>query len=96
VSEPPRLLQDLVEVDEAEIRLRGRHAPLGDGRCGFGAGCSPGLIPVRWWVPAFHLCLEPRMSAHKNARTTPLGRAVMVRRVEMEGWTAKPGSCPVA
>ena len=28
------------------------------------------------------------MSAHKNARTTPHGRAVMVRRIEEEGWTA--------
>jgi transposase InsO family protein len=28
------------------------------------------------------------MSAHKNARTTPHGRAVMVRRIEQEGWTA--------
>jgi transposase len=28
------------------------------------------------------------MSTHKNARTTPHGRAVMVRRVEAEGWTA--------
>jgi transposase InsO family protein len=28
------------------------------------------------------------MSAHKNARTTPLGRAAMVRRIEVEGWTA--------
>ena len=28
------------------------------------------------------------MSAHKNARTTPHGRAVMVRRIEKEGWTA--------
>jgi transposase-like protein len=27
------------------------------------------------------------MSAHKNARTTPIGRAVMVRRVLEEGWT---------
>jgi transposase InsO family protein len=29
------------------------------------------------------------MSVHKNARTTPLGRAVMVRRIEVEGWTAR-------
>jgi transposase len=29
------------------------------------------------------------MSAHKNARMTPLGRAVMVRRIEVEGWTAR-------
>ncbi len=28
------------------------------------------------------------MSVHKNARTIPLGRAVMVRRIEVEGWTA--------
>jgi transposase InsO family protein len=28
------------------------------------------------------------MSAHKNARTTPHGRAVMVHRIEHEGWTA--------
>ena len=28
------------------------------------------------------------MSVHKNARTTPHGRAVMVRRIEKEGWTA--------
>jgi transposase InsO family protein len=28
------------------------------------------------------------MSTHKNARTTPHGRAVMVRRIEREGWTA--------
>ena len=28
------------------------------------------------------------MSTHKNARTTPHGRAVMVRRIEQEGWTA--------
>jgi transposase len=28
------------------------------------------------------------MSTHKNARTIPHGRAVMVRRVEQEGWTA--------
>jgi transposase InsO family protein len=28
------------------------------------------------------------MSAHKNARSTPHGRAVMVRRIEEEGWTA--------
>jgi transposase InsO family protein len=27
------------------------------------------------------------MSAHKNARTTPFGRAVMVRRVLEEGWS---------
>jgi transposase InsO family protein len=27
------------------------------------------------------------MNAHKNARTTPLGRAVMVRRVLEDGWT---------
>ena len=27
------------------------------------------------------------MNAHKNARTTPFGRAVMVRRVLEEGWT---------
>lgn len=27
------------------------------------------------------------MNAHKNARTTPFGRAVMVRRVLQEGWT---------
>ena len=27
------------------------------------------------------------MNAHKNARTTPLGRAVMVRRVLEEGWS---------
>jgi transposase InsO family protein len=27
------------------------------------------------------------MNAHKNARTTPLGRAVMVRRVVEEGWS---------
>ena len=29
------------------------------------------------------------MSTHKNARTTPFGRALMVRRVLDEGWTAK-------
>ncbi len=29
------------------------------------------------------------MSAHKNARMTPLDRAVMVRRIEVEGWTAR-------
>lgn len=28
------------------------------------------------------------MSSHKNAKTTPHGRAVMVRRIEEEGWTA--------
>ena len=28
------------------------------------------------------------MSVHNNARTTPHGRAVMVRRIEQEGWTA--------
>jgi hypothetical protein len=28
------------------------------------------------------------MSTHKNAKTTPHGRAVMVRRIEEEGWTA--------
>jgi transposase-like protein len=28
-----------------------------------------------------------RMNAHKNARTTPFGRAVMVRRVLEEGWS---------
>jgi transposase InsO family protein len=28
------------------------------------------------------------MSTHRNARTTPHGRAVMVRRIEEEGWTA--------
>jgi transposase len=28
------------------------------------------------------------MSTHKNARTTPHGRAVMVRRIEQERWTA--------
>jgi transposase InsO family protein len=28
------------------------------------------------------------MSTHKNARTTPHGRAVMVRRIEKEGWSA--------
>ncbi len=28
------------------------------------------------------------MSTHKNARTTPHGRAVMVRRIAEEGWTA--------
>ena len=27
------------------------------------------------------------MNAHKNARTTPFGRAVMVRRVLEEGWS---------
>jgi transposase len=27
------------------------------------------------------------MNAHKNARTTPFGRAVMVRRVLEDGWT---------
>jgi hypothetical protein len=27
------------------------------------------------------------MNAHKNARTTPFGRAVMVRRVREEGWS---------
>jgi transposase InsO family protein len=27
------------------------------------------------------------MNAHKNARTTPFGRAVMVRRVREDGWT---------
>jgi transposase len=26
------------------------------------------------------------MNAHKNARTTPFGRAVMIRRVLEEGW----------
>lgn len=29
------------------------------------------------------------MNAHKNARTTPLGRASMVRRMTEEGWRAK-------
>ena len=28
-----------------------------------------------------------RMNAHKNARTTPFGRAVMIRRVLQEGWS---------
>ena len=27
------------------------------------------------------------MNAHKNARTTPFGRAVMIRRVIQEGWS---------
>ena len=27
------------------------------------------------------------MNAHKNARTTPFGRAVMIRRVLQEGWS---------
>jgi transposase len=27
------------------------------------------------------------MNAHKNARTTPFGRAVMVRRVLEDGWS---------
>jgi transposase-like protein len=27
------------------------------------------------------------MNSHKNARATPLGRAVMVRRVLEEGWS---------
>jgi transposase len=29
------------------------------------------------------------MNAHQNARTTPLGRATLVRRVLEEGWTRK-------
>ena len=30
------------------------------------------------------------MNAHQNARTTPLGRATLVRRVLEEGWSARP------
>jgi hypothetical protein len=39
-----------------------------------------------------------RMNAHKNARTTPFGRAVMIRRVLQEGWsmTAVAASCEVS
>jgi transposase InsO family protein len=29
---------------------------------------------------------EPRMNVHKNARLTPQGRLLMVRRIEQEGW----------
>src|SRR6478609_10073173 len=29
---------------------------------------------------------EPRMNRHKNARMTPFGRALLVRRVRVEGW----------
>jgi transposase InsO family protein len=38
------------------------------------------------------------MNAHKNARTTPFGRAVMIRRVLQEGWsvTAAAGSFEVS
>jgi transposase len=38
------------------------------------------------------------MNAHKNARTTPFGRAVMIRRVLQEGWsvTAVAGSFEVS
>ena len=32
---------------------------------------------------------EPRMNVHKNARLTPQGRLLMVRRVLDEGWTVK-------
>src|SRR5260221_475417 len=30
--------------------------------------------------------LEPQMNVHKNARLTPQGRLLMVRRIEEEGW----------
>jgi transposase InsO family protein len=38
------------------------------------------------------------MNAHKNARTTPFGRAVMIRRVLQEGWnvSAVAASCEVS
>lgn len=29
------------------------------------------------------------MNVHKNARLTPLGRAVMISRIEDEGWPVK-------
>jgi hypothetical protein len=58
--------------------------PRGRGRlsqatsCGFRAGCSSGLKPRRWWVRRITSCRgSTRMNSHKNARTTPFGRAVM-------------------
>jgi transposase InsO family protein len=30
--------------------------------------------------------LEPRMNVHKNARLTPQGRLLMIRRIEEQGW----------
>ena len=32
---------------------------------------------------------EPRMNVHKNARLTPQGRALIVRRIREEGWRVK-------
>jgi transposase-like protein len=32
---------------------------------------------------------EPRMNMHKNARLTPQGRLLMVRRILEEGWTVE-------
>ena len=34
------------------------------------------------------LTLEPRMSVHKNARMTVRGRALLVARIEEQGWLA--------
>jgi len=36
------------------------------------------------------------MNAHKNARTTPYSRVVMVRRVLEEGWSAKDAASALA
>jgi hypothetical protein len=55
------------------------------------------VIPISWLVPAIHVPVEdPRMRAHKMARTTPLGRAVMLRRIEMAGWTGRAIAAAVA
>ena len=32
---------------------------------------------------------EPRMNVHKNARLTPQGRALLVRRIGAEGWRVR-------
>ena len=49
--------------------------------CGCYEGCSSGAGLEDWWCPAISDQAEPRMNIHKNARTTPRSRLLMVRRV---------------
>jgi len=64
------------------------HSRAARARCSFQIGCSLGSPWEEWELPHHHFSRRrSRVKLHRNARSTPLSRALLIARVRQHGWS---------